>query len=102
MHYLFSLTLHLEIKITKRKGSTSGPNYTHKIKYSELSVENKLLIYKTILKPNWIYGIALWGAASNSNIEILQKYQHKVLRAIVNAPWYISDSLTCRLKGTKN
>jgi len=49
-------------------------------------MENKLLIYKTILKPIWTYCIPLWGTASNSNIETLQKYQNQVLRAIVNAP----------------
>ena len=55
---------------------------------SELSIENTLLIYKIILKPIWTYGIPLWGTASNSNIEILQRYQNKVLRAIVNSPWF--------------
>ena len=60
---------------------------------SELSTENKLLIYKTILKPIWTYGIRLWGTASNSNLEILQIYQNKVLRAIVNALWYISNKV---------
>jgi hypothetical protein len=60
---------------------------------SELSIENKLQIYKTILKPIWTYGIPLWGTASNSNIEILQRYQNKVLRVIVNAPWYISNKV---------
>jgi hypothetical protein len=36
----------------------------------------------------WTYGIPLWGTAGNLNIEILMRYQNKVLRAIVNAPWY--------------
>jgi hypothetical protein len=58
---------------------------------SELSIESKLLIYKTILKLIWTYGITLWGTASNSNIEILQTYQNKVLQATVNAPWYTSN-----------
>jgi hypothetical protein len=31
---------------------------------SELSIENKLLIYKTILKSIWTYGITLWGTGS--------------------------------------
>jgi hypothetical protein len=31
---------------------------------AELSIENKLLIYETILKPIWTYGIPLCGAAS--------------------------------------
>jgi hypothetical protein len=55
-------------------------------KKSKLSIENKLLMYKTFLKPIWTYGITLWGTANNSNIEILQRYQNKVLRATVNAP----------------
>ena len=56
---------------------------------SKLSLENKLLVYKTILKPIWTYGIPLWGTASNSNIEILQRFQNKFLSSIVNAPWYV-------------
>jgi hypothetical protein len=26
-----------------------------------LSLENKVLIYKTVLRPVWTYGIELWG-----------------------------------------
>jgi hypothetical protein len=37
---------------------------------SKLSINNKLLIYETILRPIWAYGIQLWGTASTSNIEI--------------------------------
>lgn len=59
---------------------------------SELSLSNKLLIYKAVLKPVWTYGIQLWGTASNSNIEILQRYQSKPLRLCVNAPWFVSNS----------
>jgi hypothetical protein len=54
---------------------------------------NKLLVYKAILKPIWTYGIPLWGSASTSNIEILQRFQNHVLRAIVNAPWYVPNGL---------
>jgi hypothetical protein len=54
---------------------------------SQLSTTNKLLLYKTILKPFWTYGIQLWGTASTSNIEILERFQSKVLRMIVDAPW---------------
>jgi hypothetical protein len=60
---------------------------------SQLSLENKLLIYKTILKPIWKYGIPIWGIASNTNIEILQRFQNKVLRSIVNAPRYVPNTL---------
>lgn len=35
---------------------------------SQLTVDNKLLLYKAILKPIWTYGIQLWDTAFNSNI----------------------------------
>jgi hypothetical protein len=58
---------------------------------SKLSLTNKLLIYKIILNPVWTYGIPLWGKASQSNIEILQKLQNKILRMVTNAPWYVPN-----------
>jgi hypothetical protein len=58
-----------------------------------LSTNNKLLIYKARLKPIWTYGFQLWGTTANSNIEILACVQSKVLRLIVDAPWYVSNSI---------
>jgi hypothetical protein len=59
---------------------------------SKLSTNNKLLIYKAILKPIWIYGIQLWDTTTNSNIDILERFQSKVLR-LIDAPWYVSNSV---------
>src|SRR5215469_6778058 len=58
---------------------------------SKLSLTNKLLVYKIILKPIWTYGIPLWGMASQSNIEILQRLQNKILRMVTDAPWYVPN-----------
>jgi hypothetical protein len=63
---------------------------------SKLSTINKLLIYKTILEPIWTYGIQLWGTASTSNIEILERFQLKALRMIVDAPWYVLNTVIRR------
>jgi hypothetical protein len=60
---------------------------------SKLSTNNKLLIYKVILKPIWTYGIQLWGTTPNSKIEILERFQSKVLQIIVDAQWYVSNSV---------
>ena len=38
---------------------------------SHLSIENKLLIYKAVIKHIWSYGTELWGCASKSNIIIM-------------------------------
>jgi hypothetical protein len=55
-------------------------------KHFSLSLENKLLVYKTVLKPVWTYGIELWGCATKSNLAVIQRYQFKLLRTITNAP----------------
>ncbi|KMQ93306.1 rna-directed dna polymerase from mobile element jockey-like protein [Lasius niger] len=41
---------------------------------SKLSVHNKLMLYKQILKPVWTYGIQLWGCSADSNIKIIQVF----------------------------
>ena len=58
---------------------------------SNLNTQNKITLYKIVIKPVWTYGIQLWGTASNSNIEILQRFQLKPLRSLINAPWYVTN-----------
>lgn len=59
---------------------------------SVLSTDNKLLIYKVVLKPIWTYGIQLWGSACKSNIAIIQRAQNGILRNATNAPWFLRSS----------
>lgn len=58
---------------------------------SKLTTENKLLLYKIILKPIWSYGVQLWECVKPSNTKIIQRIQSKILRMVFNAPWYISN-----------
>jgi hypothetical protein len=58
---------------------------------SNLSIYNKLLLYKAIIKPIWTYGIQLWGCTKPSNSQIIQHVQSKILRMIYDAPWYASN-----------
>jgi len=59
---------------------------------SALSTHNKLVLYKQILKPVWRYGIQLWGCTKPSNTAVIQRFQNKVLRNIVDAPWYVRNA----------
>ena len=59
----------------------------------QLSLANKLLVYRAILKPIWTYGIQLWGTVSTSNIDILERLQSKTLRIITDAPWYVPNAV---------
>jgi hypothetical protein len=74
-------------------GSNSSPSVINwfggeKGKKSHLSIENKLLIYKAVIKPIWS---CCGGCASKSNVVIMQRSQSKILRAIANAPRYVTN-----------
>ena len=61
---------------------------------SQLSLTNKLLIYTTtIIKPIWTYGQKLWGSIKPSNIKRIQSLQSKILRTIVDAPFYVLNQV---------
>ena len=55
---------------------------------STLSLDNRILLYKQILRPTWSYGCQIWGCSRNSNLKILQTVQNKILRKICGARWY--------------
>jgi hypothetical protein len=59
---------------------------------SELSIYYKLILYKQVLRPVWSYGIQLWGCAGDSNIQVIQRFQNKMLKCTVQAPWYIRNN----------
>jgi hypothetical protein len=69
---------------------------------SQLSLGNKLLVYKAIVKPILTYGVQLWGRASKSNIEILERFQSKFLRIITDAPWYVPNTMLRQVLSVKN
>jgi len=60
---------------------------------SQVLAENSLL-YKAVFKSIWIYGVKLWGTASDSNMEILRRFQNKYLKIIINPPWYVTNDTT--------
>jgi len=59
---------------------------------SKLSIKNKLLLYNSILKPTWTYGIELWGTAAISNLKKLERVENRILRQILNAPFYVRNT----------
>lgn len=95
------LGMHLDRRLTWKKHIEAKRNqikmtfskmYWLMGRKSQLSLDNKVLLYKVIIRPIWTYGIQLWGSTSASNRELLQRTQAKILRGITNAPWYIRNS----------
>ncbi|CAH0767816.1 unnamed protein product, partial [Bemisia tabaci] len=52
---------------------------------SRLSLNIKLLLYKSMLRPVWSYGCQLWGCAAKSNLDKIEIMQMKILRSITKA-----------------
>jgi len=47
----------------------------------------------SLITPIWTYCIELWGCACKSNTAIIQRYQPKILREIIEAPWYVTNAM---------
>jgi hypothetical protein len=94
------LGIHLGRKLTGRKhisqkrkqlGLRQRKLYWITAQKSQLSLENKLFVYKAIMKPIWTCGVQLWGSASNCTTDILERFQSKVLWIITDAPRYVPN-----------
>jgi hypothetical protein len=59
---------------------------------SKMSTKNKVTIYRQIVRPAMMYGSAMWGNVSNTQLEKLQVVQNKFLRAAFSAPWFVRNS----------
>jgi len=55
-----------------------------KNKFTSLNI--KLLIYKTLLKPIWTYGLQLWVSVKKTNLNKIQDFQNITICQITNAP----------------
>jgi hypothetical protein len=58
---------------------------------SKLSMTNKILLYKAILKPIWNYGLQHCGFAKPTTINLIQGFQSRTQRVIADAPWYVRN-----------
>ncbi|GFX28785.1 RNA-directed DNA polymerase from mobile element jockey [Trichonephila clavipes] len=60
---------------------------------SPLSLENKVVLYKQVLRPIITYASPVWGAAAATHMKKIQVIQNKILRLITNAPWYVRNDV---------
>ncbi|GFU27189.1 RNA-directed DNA polymerase from mobile element jockey [Trichonephila clavipes] len=51
-----------------------------------LSLRNKMLIYKLVLRPILQYASPIWGHAAYSNIKMLESAQNKIIKIITDSP----------------
>lgn len=76
----------------KRKALNTRLHLLRPLLKSKMNINIKLLIYKSLLRPLWTYGIQLWGAAKPSNTRTIQAFQSICLRLVASAPWYLTNN----------
>jgi hypothetical protein len=78
------LGIHLDSRLTcakhikaKRSQLNTKAKQMEKLRgrRSTLSTESKVLLHKAVFRPTRTYGIQLWRTVSNSNNEILPRFQ---------------------------
>jgi hypothetical protein len=82
-HHIKSKRINLNSRLRLLKTFINNNKFTN--------INTKLLIYKSLIKPVWTYGIQLWGNAKKSNINKIQTFQNIALRKLLNAPPYVSN-----------
>ncbi|GBO44763.1 putative RNA-directed DNA polymerase from transposon BS [Araneus ventricosus] len=60
---------------------------------SPLTLGKKVLLFKQVLRPIITYATQIWGLAAFSHRKKAQIQQNKILRIIVNAAWYVRNSV---------
>lgn len=59
---------------------------------SKLNFNNKLLLFKNIFLPILLYASPVWGKCANTHLNTLQTTQNKILKLIMNKPFYYKTS----------
>ncbi|GFX28825.1 RNA-directed DNA polymerase from mobile element jockey [Trichonephila clavipes] len=60
---------------------------------SPLSLENKVILYKQVLRPFITYGSPVWEAAAATHMKKIQVIQNKILHVMTNAPLYVRNDV---------
>ncbi|KAL4127027.1 hypothetical protein QTP88_011225 [Uroleucon formosanum] len=89
------LGIHLDQRLTwathiktKRKSMKIKLHKLRQLLRSKISLSDKTLVYKQLIRPALTYGIEIWGSTKNSNLNLLQSFQSISLRFMTNAPCF--------------
>ena len=55
---------------------------------SELNIKNKILLYKVVIRPIFMYGCPAYREVAKTHIKKLQILQNKTLKLLLDRPFY--------------
>lgn len=78
---------HVEYVIEKTQNATRIL-YSLLHRKSKLNQKNKVLLFKTCLRPIYMYGCPLFSSIAKSHLNKLQRTQNKLLKMVYDLPWH--------------
>jgi hypothetical protein len=83
------LTENLEIVTTNNSSAIANSKLCSLLQH----VRCHLNLLSSSVVAFWTYGIQLWGTASTSNIKILERFQSKAFRMIMEEYWFVPNTV---------
>jgi hypothetical protein len=90
-HWLLHGTFPLLLRCCESRRVCQRASGSHS-RHSPFSLSDRYVIHIAELIHTRMYGLELWGCARKSNTSVIQRSQSKILRMIVDAPWYVSNA----------
>lgn len=85
------LTWHTHIKHTIKKTKNAASALYPLLHYnSQTSLQNKILVYKSKLRPIMTYAAPIWATGNTKSLETLQNV---LLRRFTKSPWFVRNSI---------
>ncbi|GBM45596.1 RNA-directed DNA polymerase from mobile element jockey [Araneus ventricosus] len=96
----FGLIVHIKLSFRKHAKYNSDKfwNKVHMIipligRHSPLSLNNKVILFKQILRPILTYSAPIWCTTAKTHRRKIQTLRNKILRIITNTPWFVRNDV---------
>jgi hypothetical protein len=86
-----SCTPHIDYVVAKTK-MVAGQLSSLTCRKSKMSPKNKLVMYKTIIRPTLTYASIVWGHAAGVHLNKMQVVLKRFLRTAFDAPWFVRNN----------
>lgn len=78
---------HIDTVLSKSKSLTYSSLYSLLKRKSNVSIDSKIRIYKSIIRPIFTYACPIYVNCAKSHLKKLQVFQNKILRQIFDVRW---------------
>jgi hypothetical protein len=86
-----SFTPHVDYAVVKTK-MVAGQLSLLTCRKSKMSPKNKLVMYKTIIRPTLTYAFIVWGPVADVHLNKMKVVQNCFLRTAFDDPWLVRNN----------